>query len=130
MDEAGLDQQEQDIRAMEKWASRNEPLSDTTKQEMHGCIFFESANKEQCGKLMESVENQLVLGTDNFPKTIAEAHKALDSHGQCQPKKKNDNENSTKKEEGVIFVHSQGNTQSTSQVQEFFVQEMWSQGTQ
>ena len=56
MDAEGLDQQEQDIRALEEWATRNEPLADTTKQEVHACIFFKNANKEQCGKSAESVE--------------------------------------------------------------------------
>ena len=46
---------------------------------VHVC-FFKNANKEQCGELIESVENQCALGTDNFPKTIAKAHEALGNY--------------------------------------------------
>ena len=71
----------------EEWARWSETLADATKQEMHACTFFKNANEEQCGKPMESVENQLALGTDNFPKTIAKAHEASGNCRQCQPKK-------------------------------------------
>ena len=45
----------------------------------------------------------MASGTDDFPKTVAKAHEALGNCRQCQPKKKNNDNDSTKKEEGITF---------------------------